>query len=81
MTTHATFIDNLGGATKLADRLSAVHADGPFDYEERKRLRDRIYRWKVEDTIPHRWRPWVRRVAREDGISVPEDLQDPAEAA
>ena len=70
MTTHADFIDQLGGGTVIAAEL---WPGAPV--EQQDRLRERVYKWK-KNGVPWRWRSAVARLAKRRGVPLPEDFFD-----
>lgn len=65
--THSELIEELGGATKLANALLTAPGGGDVD-------RDAIYKWSSLDRIPWRWRAPVAAVARAQGKALPDDF-------
>jgi hypothetical protein len=66
------FIDDLGGGTAIAARLTELTGQ-PVD-------REIIYKWKEHDHVPWRWRPLMATLAREKEIGLPEGFFDFAPA-
>lgn len=57
---HADFIEELGGGTKVAERL--------------KIDREAVYKWRERDFIPWRWRAPLLTMAREMGKKAPKEF-------
>lgn len=63
---HSEFIKKLGGGKVVAERLS--EATG-------KRVDpEAVYKWNEFNSVPWRWRHHLVPLAREKGISLPEDF-------
>ncbi len=60
---HSDLIETLGGATKVAELLSAETGE---DVD-----REAIYKWRKLNRVPWRWRPHVAQVAKRSGVKVP----------
>lgn len=54
---HATLITDLGGPTKLAQRLGGID-------------RGAVYKWRERNSIPRDYWPEVVAVAKADGIAI-----------
>ena len=64
--THIEFIEALGGGAKIAERLTELageHVD-----------REAVYRWKKLNQIPWRWRSLLVGIAKEQGVTLPEEF-------
>lgn len=63
--THGEFIKALGGGTVVADWLTA-NTDSTVD-------REAVYKWG-EQQVPWKWRGYLLAMAKEKGLSAPDDF-------
>lgn len=67
---HTDFIAALGKAAELAEFLTVRSGEQVSE--------DAIYKWKERNRIPHKWLPWLRLRATQEGVPIPPSLRDPA---
>ena len=65
-----TFLTNLGGVKAVAEGLTALTG---HSVEE-----NAVHQWPYRKSIPHRWRPWVAKLAKKKRLAksdVPEEVR------
>ncbi len=65
----AALIDALGGGTVVALGINGLLPAGSKQID-----RESVYKMKETNTCPHRWRPFIVRLARDNGVAVPPEL-------
>lgn len=62
-----TFLEQLGGAPYVAKRLQEMSG--------KPCKKGSVYQWPYQNCIPERWQPYVIRLAQEERVTLPPDLQ------